>query len=720
MSFKKTARKLKKAKKFILFRNILIFIILAIPLFLIFSGKLDSISDALLGRASVTRDDFLIAQGKDLTYRGVKVVLRGVNFDNVSALGADIGSNDVNDMYFYEEDYRRISELGGNHVRLGLSYTWYEQDRDQFFRKVDEQIAWARKHNVWVTLLNFINPDGGDGCYEGYSNHCSLWTNSTYQRQLTDFWLDVANHYKNEPAVAGYDLVNEPTPPGPNWCNTWFNIAQDMSVKVTAAAPNQLIFIEACDDPSFNRIFKDANGNKATNIVYEVHDYEPMNISHPGYKPAASRIKTYPTNSTVWTENGEETLFYDYETMIGNRYPHYSLAKKISIDWARKNNVPLYVGEWGAQSWTVNYDEYIRDKARIYNQLGVNHAYYTWKHDIDSGWRWGIVKNNGSKTDEVKLAAVRLALEGSIKPQFGEKVTPPPAPSPTPANQPSPTPQVTPAPVPSPSPTPVPSPIVNPQPGEYPRVLSTTNPKIQFVEIQPPVGNQIFVKAEVDSSVSVISFDWYINGRWHSHENTAPYSLGGDDNGIAKGLEIDGNSAEIRAVVYYNAQRNFIDAKTSYSLPEQGAPLPAVPSPVPSPFPSPTPVVSTAPTPVASAAPSPVASPIVEPSAKPISDLDAYIDIFENWNTGYCARVVVKNNTDKEIKNWAVSFKLNDAKFTSKWNGRFVNLLGTVTVFPNKNTRWLPANGTNRTVDWCATKKGSNWAPSDIKVFRTL
>jgi uncharacterized circularly permuted ATP-grasp superfamily protein len=87
------------------------------------------IDDAFLDPLAFRADSMLGVPGLMAAYRagnvtianptnvknGQKVILKGTNFDNIGALGADIGSDNVNDTYFYESDYAAVAAAGGNH-----------------------------------------------------------------------------------------------------------------------------------------------------------------------------------------------------------------------------------------------------------------------------------------------------------------------------------------------------------------------------------------------------------------------------------------------------------------------------------------------------------------------------------------------------------------------------------------------------------------------------
>lgn len=361
---------------------------------------------------------FLKTQGKNILYKGQPIVLKGTNFDNIDTLGANIGSNDVSKISFTEADYAELHKQGGNHVRLGLSFSWYDKDKNLFFLKMDEQVAWAKKHHIWLVFNMFTTPGN---CYEGYGNTCGFWASSTEKARLQAFWEDMARRYKDNPTVAGYDILNEPTPSTD--CKEWFPVAGTIEKAIHAISPNQLVFIETCSDPGND--LKYNSPPKGANIVYEVHEYSPMGMSHRFQTPYA----TYPGRVTEWFSESynPKGCYYDAKSFRGTVKSgdnpecgeYMDIAENYGINWANTNNVPIYIGEWGSTSLLNGYPQYHKDKATLYNELGVHHAHYTWKHQtIKTGgeYQWGIYSRPLNLDDPLKLEAVRTSWTGAIQP----------------------------------------------------------------------------------------------------------------------------------------------------------------------------------------------------------------------------------------------------------------------------------------------------------------
>ncbi len=350
--------------------------------------------------------DFVQVSGRDLVYRGETFTLRGTNANNLPALcstvgGFNFGSCDIEDIPLGEEDYQLMSELGANHVRFGLSYSWYADDREQFFDVLDQHVEWARENNIWLIWHMYTMPGN---CYEGYAQHCPLWESPDQQQAMIDFWVDMAEYYKDEPVVIGYSLLNEPTPPGPGWSATWYDLAQEIHDAIAEVNDTQLVFIMSTDAAIFTRVFE------GDNIVYSVHDYVPLSLSH-----AEDDSRDYPGEAPNWDGND---VAWSRDTFAGEGDAAGDLGTLLSIDWAEQNNVPLYVGEWGTTNAYPGYIQYILDKADVYtNVFNLNHAHFQWRGNAH---QWGLFPIEGELVvhDQAYLDAVMISWDGAVRPDF--------------------------------------------------------------------------------------------------------------------------------------------------------------------------------------------------------------------------------------------------------------------------------------------------------------
>ncbi|AYG63887.1 glycoside hydrolase family 5 protein [Rhizobium jaguaris] len=124
-------------------------------------------------------------------------------------------------------DIDAMAGWGFNSVRLPMHWKLFIKDmppkggpgkivwNEEGFRRVDALITWL-KANRMVLILDLHAAPGGQGNDLAISDRDprkpSLWDSSDNQAKMIALWTEIARRYKDEPTIAGYDLLNEP-----NW-----------------------------------------------------------------------------------------------------------------------------------------------------------------------------------------------------------------------------------------------------------------------------------------------------------------------------------------------------------------------------------------------------------------------------------------------------------------------------------------------------------------------
>lgn len=113
-------------------------------------------------------------------------------------------------------DLDRIKALGMNVVRVPFSYsTLLNEDgswHHDAFARLDWVIreAWQRGLYTILDYHAFLPPAADhDGSADGY------FANPAQQEETARIWKKIAEHYRNHPAIAMYDLLNEPNNSNP-------------------------------------------------------------------------------------------------------------------------------------------------------------------------------------------------------------------------------------------------------------------------------------------------------------------------------------------------------------------------------------------------------------------------------------------------------------------------------------------------------------------------
>ena len=124
-----------------------------------------------------------------------------------------------------EVDYQNVAALGMNAVRLPIWYrnfqsddngTWYRDENGEIdLHELDEVVALCKKYGLYL-IIDLHGLPGYQNDYDhcGQSKSMHLFDDDAsavrYREVVKDFWVTLADRYKDEPNVAMYDLMNEP------------------------------------------------------------------------------------------------------------------------------------------------------------------------------------------------------------------------------------------------------------------------------------------------------------------------------------------------------------------------------------------------------------------------------------------------------------------------------------------------------------------------------
>lgn len=228
---------------------------------------------------STYSQNFIQRQGKKLVYKGNQIYLRGMAFGN---LVYDDNQNPAN--HHTEKDMERIQALGMNAIRFYMNYKTFEADAQPYQYKqsgwdwIDKNVQWAKANGVFL-ILNMHVPQGG---YQSACKGDALWTSTENQKRLVALWKAIATRYKDEPQIAGYDILNEPTPSGS--MQNWSALAQNIINGIRSVDNNHLIITERALALNCDYNYSDTNNNypqiTETNLMYTVHLYDPFEFTH--------------------------------------------------------------------------------------------------------------------------------------------------------------------------------------------------------------------------------------------------------------------------------------------------------------------------------------------------------------------------------------------------------------------------------------------------------
>ncbi|MEP6743518.1 MAG: glycoside hydrolase family 5 protein [bacterium] len=119
--------------------------------------------------------------------------------------------------YITRDDIRFIKQSGFNSVRVPFSYRLFVLDSDPpklegpGYELLDKVVGWCREEGLYVILDMHAAPGGqtGDNIDDSWG-YPFLFESSESQDLTVKLWRKIAARYRKEPAVLGYDLLNEP------------------------------------------------------------------------------------------------------------------------------------------------------------------------------------------------------------------------------------------------------------------------------------------------------------------------------------------------------------------------------------------------------------------------------------------------------------------------------------------------------------------------------
>lgn len=239
-------------------------------------------------------------------------------------------------------------------------------------------------------VLDLHRPEGGAEGHEG-----KLWTQSLLQDRLVMLWSNLAPVFKDHPALIGYDLLNEPTPPDDfhkefrqirGTLQDWNVLAKRLVAAVRAVDAKIPLIVETTDWAKPFR-FRQLEKIDDPYIVYSFHMYHPVELTHQGIRQFGKvSSHTYPgTYGHVVVDKSQ-------------------LAQHMNdaLVFARTHQVPIFVGEFGINHFAAPEDRgrYIKDLLDLFSEFGWSwgfHAFQIWEGWMPSpSMLDAIVQNTGS------------------------------------------------------------------------------------------------------------------------------------------------------------------------------------------------------------------------------------------------------------------------------------------------------------------------------------
>lgn len=249
-----------------------------------------------------------------------------------------------------KQDIDFLAKAGFNSIRLPMHYnlytlpiekepakgkdTWLEEG----FKMTDDLLQWCKDNKIYL-ILDLHAAPGGQGNDANISDNDktkpSLWENEENQRKTIALWKKLAERYKNEPWIGGYDIINEPninfTGKNPNGTDEMSNaplwkLQKDITAAIREVDQKHIIFIEGNGwGNNYNGLIPIWDNNMA----FSFHKY--------------------------WNDNDDKTI-------------------QFALDLRAKHNMPIWLGETGENS-NVWFTELIQ----LLDKHNIGYAFWPMK-----------------------------------------------------------------------------------------------------------------------------------------------------------------------------------------------------------------------------------------------------------------------------------------------------------------------------------------------------
>jgi aryl-phospho-beta-D-glucosidase BglC (GH1 family) len=310
---------------------------------------------------------FLHCDGKKIVDgSGNEVILKGLNFGNsmvqegymmntadyagtqhqVKAKLKTLLGDSLMNVYYrtwlknhvQKSDLQLLKKWGMNSVRIPIHYeyftsltedVWY----DWGFTFLDSIVKWCSQEQIYAIIDLHAAPggQGEDAAISDYDNtKPSLWESMSNKNKTVALWQKIAQRYKDEPWVGGYDLINE---------TNWYKAASMGSKNDSLAVLMKRITKAVRSVDTVHIVFIEGNGY--------ANDYN-------GLTPAWDKNMAYSFHK-YWSTNQQSTIQW-------------------VINLRNAQNVPIWCGETGENSNT----HYTREM-ELFNQQGIGVAWWPMK-----------------------------------------------------------------------------------------------------------------------------------------------------------------------------------------------------------------------------------------------------------------------------------------------------------------------------------------------------
>ena len=271
--------------------------------------------------------------------------------------------SEFRDIYIARDDIGFIKAAGFNTVRVPLDWRQFVAPGDdgQFegegWPLLDRLVEWCRDSGLRVIIDLHAAPGGQTGVNHDNGPGFPLTFYVPRDRQLTiALWQKLAAHYRDETAILGYDLLNEPISPYNDvaYLNPRLEpLYRDIVAAIRSVDPNHVVLLGGAQwDTNFAVFGRPFDSN----VVYTYHKF--------WIEPTRDGLQSY-------------------------------------VDFGNRWNVPILIGETG--EYSISWNEKFH---RLQERFGIGWCFWTYKNletdlsvvSIQKPKGWDLIADAGSSS----------------------------------------------------------------------------------------------------------------------------------------------------------------------------------------------------------------------------------------------------------------------------------------------------------------------------------
>lgn len=379
-------------------------------------------------------DDWLHVEGNNIVDQyGNKVWITGANwfgFNCNERMFLDSYSSDI------IADIKQVADKGINTIRIPIStellYSWsrgiYPASVDTSYNNPD--LAGLNSFELFNFMLENLKSVGIKVILDVHSaetdnqghNHPFWYKGTITEETFKKAWVWVANYYKNDDTIIGFDLKNEPhTNTGDVkiksqsaiWdesraANNWKRVAEETALAILDVHPHALIFVEGIEIYPKDGIWDEAE----VNLSPWSNTKDSINYTSNWWGGNLQGVRDYPIklgvyqSQLVYSPHDYGPIVYnqkwfqgEFQTANDERATEILYNECWRDNWAyimEDGIAPLLIGEWGGMTEGPNsllelnlkYLRCMRDYI-LANKYKLHHTF--WCINVDSADTGGLL-----------------------------------------------------------------------------------------------------------------------------------------------------------------------------------------------------------------------------------------------------------------------------------------------------------------------------------------